>query len=329
MAFVMLAASLIAVSVPTAFYAGVLYWFDRHEKEPLSLLAIAFGWGAFPAILFAIIVGLISDIPLSLLGMAGAELVSTSAVAPIVEESVKGFIVLVLYWGFRNEFDGPLDGIIYGALVGYGFAMVENLLYLGKAWAEGGWGAWATVLFLRTIVFGLNHAFFTSLTGLGFGLARLSRSAAARIVLPLLGLAAAMFFHGVHNLGAALVNLSCLTLGVSFLSDWGGILIVFIVILVSLWQEQKWIAEELREEVSAGWLSSEEYTMICSRSARLIAQAHAVKMGNQSRASALARLVKLAMELAFKKHQTRARGDNYSQEIGRLREQITQARLAL
>jgi RsiW-degrading membrane proteinase PrsW (M82 family) len=326
MALVMLALSLIAVTVPTAIYVGVLYWFDRYEREPLSLLAVAFGWGAFPAVIFAIVGDLASEIPLSLLGNTAAKVVSASAAAPVVEEGIKGLMVLVLYWGFHKEFDGPLDGIVYGALIGAGFAMVENLLYLIGAFAEGGWASWATVLFLRTIIFGLNHAFFTSLTGLGFGLARLVKPKAARFILPLLGLGAAMFFHGVHNLGASLANLSCFTLLVSLVGDWGGVLAVLVVILLSLRQEKKWIVEELKEEVSAGLVSSEEYDLICSRRARTVAQSQANRMGNRAQARRIASLTRVATELAFKKHQARARGEDYAREIGGLRDQITQLR---
>ncbi len=326
MALVVLIASAVAVGAPTALYALVLYWLDRYEKEPLGLMAIAFGWGAVPAAFLAIVVSLMFDVPLSLLGNTLADLISTNAVAPIIEECAKGFIVLVLFWGFSSDFDDPVDGIIYGALVGLGFAMVENLLYLLGAWASGGWGMWAFVLVLRTIVFGLNHAFFTSLTGLGFGLARLTNSRITQFMLALLGLAAAMSFHGLHNLGISLANVTCLTGIVSLLSDWGGILIVFVVMLLALRQEKKWLAEELREEVGAGILSAEEYALVCSSISRFSGQVRALTSGSWSRARWLARFTQTATRLAFKKHQHRTRGNDHMREIERLREQITMLR---
>src|SRR5437879_9967802 len=47
-------ATLLAL-VPTLFYALFIWWLDRHEKEPLPLLLVAFLWGAVPAILIAIV----------------------------------------------------------------------------------------------------------------------------------------------------------------------------------------------------------------------------------------------------------------------------------
>src|SRR6185369_17813007 len=57
--------------------------------------------------------------------------------APIVEESSKAFILLVLFLWKRDEFDGIVDGVVYAGMVGLGFAMTENVLYYGRALQEG------------------------------------------------------------------------------------------------------------------------------------------------------------------------------------------------
>ena len=49
--------------------------------------------------------------------------------APFVEETLKGAVLVGLLWRRRQEFDGPTDGIIYAAMVGLGFAMIENVGY--------------------------------------------------------------------------------------------------------------------------------------------------------------------------------------------------------
>ena len=54
----------------------------------------------------------------------------TSVTGPFLEELSKGFVLFLLFLMLPNEFDGLLDGLIYGALVGIGFAMVENVKYL-------------------------------------------------------------------------------------------------------------------------------------------------------------------------------------------------------
>ena len=48
--------------------------------------------------------------------------------------------VMFVFLLFRHEFDDVLDGILYGALVGLGFATVENVIYYFDAGFHGGIG---------------------------------------------------------------------------------------------------------------------------------------------------------------------------------------------
>ena len=41
--------------VPTLFYILLVWWLDRYEKEPVSLLVLAFVWGAVPSIILSLI----------------------------------------------------------------------------------------------------------------------------------------------------------------------------------------------------------------------------------------------------------------------------------
>src|SRR5215470_14442309 len=63
------------------------------------------------------------------LGQSRGELISATFGAPLVEESLKGAVLFWLLWRRRQEFDGPTDGIMYAAMVGLGFAMMENVGY--------------------------------------------------------------------------------------------------------------------------------------------------------------------------------------------------------
>jgi RsiW-degrading membrane proteinase PrsW (M82 family) len=323
------ALSLLAGVIPTAIYASIIWWFDRYEKEPLWLLAVTFLWGAIPAIILSLIVELILGIPVSVLGEGlWAEVVESGGVAPVIEEIAKAVALLGLFVFLRHEFDNVLDGIIYGALVGFGFAMTENVLYfLGSLFTEG-WAAWGMVVFLRAIVFGLNHAFFTSLTGAALGLARLSRAAWEKWLVPLLGLGLAIAFHAIHNVGASLVELTCLAGIFSFLTDWGGVLVVFVVMLLAAQQEKKWITQELQEEVASGVLSQADYALTVSYRQRFVARWEALLGQSWQRWRQLGRLFHLATELAFKKYQLRTAGDGESTRatIARLRSQIVALR---
>ena len=129
----------VAAVLPVPTYTFLILQLDRYEREPWLALAAAFLWGALVATFIAAIFN-------DLVGMAvsasvGEQLgntLTTAAVAPIVEEAAKGIAVLLLYFILRHEFDNVLDGIVYGSLVGIGFAMTENILYFGRMYLREG-----------------------------------------------------------------------------------------------------------------------------------------------------------------------------------------------
>jgi RsiW-degrading membrane proteinase PrsW (M82 family) len=235
--------ALLGALIPTIFYVGTIWWLDRYEKEPPWLLALAFLWGAFPAAIASVLVELALDIPIAALGGESlvANLASASISAPLVEESAKGIALIGLVLVFRHEFDDVLDGIVYGAMIGFGFAFTENLFaYFLPILREEGIGSGLTNIVLRTLVFGLNHAFWTGIIGAAVGYARLSRDWGRRIVVPFAGWTMAVLLHAIHNAGAALVEqTACLSLGVSLLVDWGGVLLLLSIALLVLRRERE------------------------------------------------------------------------------------------
>ena len=84
--------------VPTLFYILLLWWLDRYEKEPVSLLALAFIWGAVPSIIFALVFEILADFPCirSYGGDSGVgdwDFLSVAVVGPFIEEGFKAVIV--------------------------------------------------------------------------------------------------------------------------------------------------------------------------------------------------------------------------------------------
>src|SRR5215208_7028531 len=157
--------AILAAAIPTAIYGMLVWWLDRYEKEPPWLITAAFLWGSLPAIGLALLFELGLQIPLAHSPL-GPDLAAWG-LAPLVEEPVKALALVGLFLLARREFDGPLDGIVYGSLVGFGFSMTENALYFVRY--SGNLGA---LFWVRSIFFGLNHAFFTSLVGLALGAVR-------------------------------------------------------------------------------------------------------------------------------------------------------------
>lgn len=315
--------SILAAVLPVLGYVVLIYWVDRYEKEPWWLLSAAFIWGAIPAALLALLSTALLSAPLYLmLDSSAAELLSGGFIAPVVEEVAKGLVLFAMLFFWRHELDSPLDGIIYGAMVGMGFAMVENVLYYYAAFQEGGQTTWNSVVFLRGIIFGLNHALYTAMTGLGIALARLSTRWSVRILAPLLGLLGAIFLHAVHNLAMFSGSPVGFLAGLSF--DWGGILMTIVIIFLALRQEQRWMKDYLRDEVGRGTLSEAEYALIHSAPRRAYFRLKQLVSGGLATYRQSGQRFHHCSELAYRKHHYSLFNDPASQAaIERLRGLLT------
>lgn len=305
--------SIVMGVVPMLIYAGFLWWLDRWEKEPLHLLAAAFIWGFIPSAIIALISQIILDIPTTVVfgeHSLGYDLFSGSIIAPVTEEGVKALAVLLIFIFFYREFDSLLDGIIYGSLVGFGFAAIENILYFVSFGSEDP-GTLGCLIFMRAFLFGLNHAFFTSLTGLGFAAARYQRNILLKLLFPLLGLAAAIATHGLHN---GLVTFGIIGLPFAVLADWFGVAGVFVVALFSLYHESKWIKQYLAEEVEMGTLTAGQASTVGSFGGRIATNFSSLGggLGHWWRTR---RFYQQCAELAYKKHQLNKMGNEGGNQV--------------
>ncbi|WP_008309316.1 PrsW family intramembrane metalloprotease [Leptolyngbya sp. PCC 6406] len=308
----------IALAVPTAFYIGFIRSIDRYEKEPPAYLAYAFIWGAIPAIVAALILQIVFSIPVMLLlgeATLESEFVQAAFGAPITEELLKGMAVAIIYLTQRKEFDGWVDGIVYGAMAGFGFAYVENIFYL---MGTSTWEEWGVLFLLRTIVFGGLHGFWTALTGIGFGLARYRHNPFIKVMLMTGGLLLAMAGHFIHNAAVTLVEL---TEGTSFLLallNYGALLLVMGGLwLVAFWVDRARLRQYLQDEVPMV-LSSKIYEAICDRRRWQMLKRLGLPKKQQRD------LLQLSAELAQKKLQLQKMGDEggNQREIDRLRQAI-------
>src|SRR5215831_15337984 len=118
------ALAVVAAVAPAGFLLSFFYLKDRYEREPLRLIALAFGLGLYAMVaahgMAAALVELVSAEWLAL-GGEPARLFDAYVLSAAVEESAKWVMVVtaVYHW---DEFDEPFDGVVYGAAVALGFA---------------------------------------------------------------------------------------------------------------------------------------------------------------------------------------------------------------
>ncbi len=318
------------VSITTAFNMIIIWWLDRFEKEPIWLLLLVFLWGCVPSIIISLIFEMVASVPIGLaIGFGyGGNLISAVIVAPIVEESAKALALFIVFLVLRNEFDDILDGIIYGAIVGLGFAFTEDLFYLFNSLSMGGVAEMGFVFLLRIFVFGLNHAFFTSITGIGLGLARLTKWYFG-IPLAILGFFGAMTLHGMHNL---LVSLPGDMMLGGVVMAWlvhisAAVALVIMVIIVWI-VEMRWMRKELLSEIDAGYVTQFEYDNVVKFFGRFLLQAKFLLYLDIAGYFRVTRMFNLLVKLAFRKRAyKREQKKSQLQEIVNLRKRVSDLRL--
>lgn len=305
-----------AAFLPTLLYTLLLWWLDRYEKEPLRLLVVTFVWGAVPALLIALVAELeVGTFAARLIG-PGA---NTTIVAPIVEETLKALVLIGLFMFARREFNGVLDGIIYGALVGFGFAMSENILYY-ISYAQQLVSVWL----LRSVIFGFNHAFFTSIVGIALGMVRYERRRWLGYVAVPVALWLAIVLHALHN---ALIQQGVLGLGIAWMSISSGVLIVLATIVLSQRQELHWLNAELDEELARDVLTIQQYERVLNPALRSRMEMQTLLSQGWLPYRRMRRFHHLLIELAFVKHQLRC-GDRFccEDDVTKLRAAVVAVR---
>src|SRR5574338_189199 len=252
--------------VPMFMFAAFVNWLDRYEKEPKLLLGAAFLWGAVVAAGGAYVLNTAFGIGIyALTGSEGAaEFGTTSIVAPIIEEGLKGLAVLVVFLMFRSEFDSVLDGVVYGAVAAMGFAAIENVLYIYRnGYMEGGWEGFWVLVVVRVVLVGWMHPFFTAFTGIGLAIARMSRNVLVKLIAVPTGYAIAVTAHAFHNTFSGLIGGFEGLLAGTFVDYMGyAAMLVFIIWMVVY--ERNLLKRNLQEEVAHGRISQNQYNTAAS-----------------------------------------------------------------
>jgi RsiW-degrading membrane proteinase PrsW (M82 family) len=190
-------------AVPALVLAGYVYLTDVTSGEPVELLVPTF----LLAILTATFAAVANTVAQSVLGFGGNSGLVLSTVffflvVGPVEETVK--LLAVRLYAYRDDrFDTVVDGAVYGAIAGLGFAFIENALYITRQ-VEGqalGFGldligAGGGIAAIRALA-GPGHVIYSAVAGYYLGLAKFNPDHRGPLVIKGLILAAAI--HALYN----------------------------------------------------------------------------------------------------------------------------------
>ncbi|WMJ79003.1 PrsW family intramembrane metalloprotease [Sedimentibacter sp. LTW-03] len=118
---------LITAITPGLALGLIIYWFDRHDREPLRVLMKVFFMGVVSVVPTVLIENLLSSFNFfpGILGAAYTAFI----IAGLTEEFMKRKVVLK-YVYYNPVFDEKLDGIVYCVMSALGFATIENIMYV-------------------------------------------------------------------------------------------------------------------------------------------------------------------------------------------------------
>ncbi|HWR28153.1 MAG TPA: PrsW family intramembrane metalloprotease [Candidatus Thermoplasmatota archaeon] len=193
---------------------------ERCHREQWLSIFLCFIWGATVAVVAALILEILLELPLQYTLSSGdtTPFLLAVVIAPIVEEFTKP---LALYLRtVKTNLDELEDGLIFGAVAGLGFSATENLLY-GYSFLSEGFLLFLLVIATRSIGGCLLHASATALTGYGIGKTMKKHSSFIGI-LPYFLLA--IFLHGFYNF----------LLSYEFIGVLSGLALAFLFVIITI-----------------------------------------------------------------------------------------------
>ena len=297
-----------------ALYAAplflLIYYLDLYEREPWSVAIAAFLWGAFAATALTLSSGGWNELLVRTLGPDTASRWGPALTAPFIEEFLKGAGIVLLYLIVRDELDDAMDGFVYGALCGLGFAVVEDVVYFMAAFGGTPQGV-LQGFYVRVLSSGLyGHVLYTGLVGMAIGivvsrrepapLRERLRTAAGIVVLavfghflwnsPLLSIAPPAPIEGGKWL---LVTLGMAVKGLPLL------LFVVIALRLARRREERWLDDALAPEIGGEGISPGEYRDLREPRRRRAAVAATRRRAGAPASRLLARLQREQIDLAM------------------------------
>lgn len=317
-----IASTIATTALVIVLYFGVVRLIDMNEKEPLWAMGMLFALGGAAGLILPWIV---SPGTLDLTVLPGASLREVARFGAIAIGI--GVLFLLGQWRGWQEFNGTMDGIVYGACAGLGFAVAAELrseVLFGSVPLPGhppgllsGFGTIA----LR----GLSDAVFGAIIGAGIGAASEARAPAARASLPLAGLVGAVaadaaYVHLAH--GNSLAGSSGMLRHQIALSL--PLLAIAVIAFTALRSERRAIDEQLPSEAAEGAVTPEDLTLLQSVVKRNALHLRELMRGHLRRWYGLRELHNRQVQLALVK--AKAAGESELSRRSRLELEVVQVR---
>ena len=295
--------------IPVPVLVASFLWLDRYEPEPVRYLLFCFAWGATVAAGFALLIN--TEVARAFKRAGISESVVAVITAPATEETLKALGPILLFVVFRRRaFSGLVDGIVYCGLSATGFAMTENVLYLGgygyaanadKGGVAAGVAGVIGIFIARILFSGFAHPLFTALTGIGLGVAARTPDRRVKVLAPLAGLLAAMILHGSWNLMSTLaVDRNNYYMLYGYFSVMVPIFLGMVGLALWLRSSEGLLTQRvLPAYVRAGWFTPPELASLATIGRRQSARAWAGRVGGKAAAAAMRGFQFAATQLAL------------------------------
>jgi len=182
-------------AIMVALVIIAFFWYkDKYEREPVSLIIAMFVWGVIAAIISMFIEG-------SIVG-AVDHFTFNVILAPFVEELL--IVIGLILMSRHKEYEGVMDGMVYGISVGAGFVFLQNLTYGLSLLGTVSLLEAVSAIFLQSVLVPIAHPFFAAWFGAEIGRIKLPKKKEPVPINPVVTIIIAFItvflFHGLWNL---------------------------------------------------------------------------------------------------------------------------------
>lgn len=262
--------------VPLVMIGSVILWIDRWEPEPRLLMIGAFLWGGGVAVFVASLLNSLVGVGIGSVLAPGMDAEVAPAVfgAPVVEEAAKGLGILLIFLVRRRQFNGPVDGVVYAALVALGFSVVEDVQYFAFNADE-----MATVFVMRALLSPFGHLIYSLPMGIALGVASRLKSKGAWLWLFPIGYLIGVALHMGWNGSLSMVSSDGGIIAIFVFLNWLPLALLTFVVIWLRRRESTLIAARLNDYVPTGWLTHEEVQSLSTMRAARAARTWAARFG--------------------------------------------------